>query len=272
MADPTQEQFTFCGVTIDSPPLPPTTTPVRAATGATSGDICAYGDVSGNPAGVWGKVYLPGAFLHDDPPLSDPQVVQGTIVGTRFCIERGGPHGRDIPGARCGSPPGVDNVLRVWVRCQGTGMVHRHDTRSFKGVTAADTECGSAGAACAQRALRGAQQQAGLDIAPYQWRVEAAGFGGPARALNGPWVLTLRQGPDLNSAWDNDGDGVAGPRLELHFHAGPEAEWRLLLRHGPVVAVYAAPAADWRWLGANDLRAKSPGEFPGPVCLRLVPV
>jgi hypothetical protein len=229
---------------------------------------------------VWAKVYALGASPPAAPP-TDGTAVQGTVIGAsswQFVVRS-----QEIPvvPAACpqAQPTAPDALFAVWcVFSTGTGLVPVLKTRDFAGMASTMTDCTGSGSGSASASGSGvgdslaegqAGAQAAVETAPRQVRVSAKGFSGPAAALNARWVLTLRA--DGGCLWDNGGDGVAGPRIELRCDGVVATEWRLTLAHAGRRVSYTCPAAGWRALAANELRAANPGAW-APETLVVTPV
>ncbi len=162
-------------------------------------------------------------------------------------------------------------TLKVWAVAAGTTLSRaRHH---IWGKCASQVDCGSGptemkggGAPAAVRLLA---------MAPLQWALSVAEFLGEGYgAFNGPWLLSLREGPG-DCVWDNGGDGAAVPLVELRCEGPLLATWRLRFRRGERVVEYSRPAADWGPLGANVFTTLTAnGSDPGlvPSAVTVVPV
>jgi hypothetical protein len=264
-------------IQIDTPLVTQNNLVREDSSGSGTGFICARGLVLnsglGPPNEVWGKIL--GAsenVICDDANCPPSGATQGGVYAFTWWIENGQSPGNDIPNASCGGTGApVNNRLWIGVNYAGSPRPWHCKIINFPGVCSTLTEC-EVIASAAGAVIQGSQ---GVDIAPYQWRAELTGGGGWVEMFGGgDWLLTLRQGPDLASVWDNGSDGVAAPWAELRFHHQPFPEWRLVLRVGSCLAVYSRLAQDWNWLGANTLYLQ-PGASAFadrlPPSLQLVP-
>jgi hypothetical protein len=111
-----------------------------------------------------------------------------------------------------------------------------------------------------------------LSVAPLQWALATGAFLSAAHAaFNGRWVLVLRQGMTGHCVWDNGGDGVVSPLVELRCEGPGFAVWQLNFRHGSVTLQYLKPADEWNGLGPNTFHAIAHAEELFPASLTLKP-
>jgi hypothetical protein len=134
--------------------------------------------------------------------------------------------------------------------------------KGFLGLQATAVSCCEGSAQ-----FRVAQQQAGytagvaLSMAPLLWELVAKGFEAGKTIFNGAWVLDLRHVVGGYCVWDNGGDGVKVPHVELRCESPLVTTWELTFRNGSGTSVrYTRRAVDWNPLASNVLHRDTNGE------------
>lgn len=272
-------------ITIDEPQPFKLITRVKCPGGSgPTGVICAHGTVSNLQGAiltaVFGKVInLATAFsqTHDaDATRGDVNV---TVAGSWQFI---GP-GKEVPVIPAACPqatPTADNAqFVVWcVLALGTGTLEFGKSTTFAGVASTQTECEGSGYPGGSGDDRGRRTGAavvrtGVETAPRQVQVVGKGFRGSAAGFNARWLLSLRCDGGRACLWDNGGDGVQQPRIELRCDGVVATEWRLTLAHAGLRVYYTCPANEWRPLAANQLKAAGRARAEGlPETLVVSPV
>jgi hypothetical protein len=154
--------------------------------------------------------------------------------------------------------PALDNnTIVAWAEVSGTGAMLT-DLVTFKGVRATDTDCPPCGSGSGTFPAFAPPPGGGcgclaLATVPLVWTLLAAGFKAGSALLNGSWDMHLRLTEGDFCAWDNGGDGVAIPRVELRCESPVVTTWRLRLRHATTSVEYTRPASEWNPLAANVL-------------------
>lgn len=272
---------TFSGLTftIVEPPTFSATTLAKARCpggSGTVGTICAYGTASfdmSNLSAVWAKVYAPGAT----PPAHHPMdATQGTVSGNNWKFLTG----HEVPVVACPTtaPTAANGLFAVWFTFQGgSGPLELPpQTRLFGSICSTTTNCSGSGpgAALFAQASASAPSALAVETAPRQYQVKGEGFEGPAVShFNAIWLLSSRpNGCGCACVWDNGGDGVATPRVELCSDGAIATVWRLTLALNGQRGHYTCPAPEWNALGVNRLR-KADGDGQGlPDTLTVNPV
>ena len=114
--------------------------------------------------------------------------------------------------------------------------------------------------------------QVALTTAPLVWGLVVAGFQLGRTLLDGPLALRFRDGDGGFCRWDNGGDGLETPHVELRCESPLVTTWRLTIRHeshDPVV--YDRPATEWNPLTANVIRRADHAGVAVPEQLTLIP-
>ena len=243
------------------------------------GIICAnvhvlFGDFAGGTAdtgdSVFAKIYDEGTTSAQIP------LKHSDAVGT--APARGVPHQTannvwyfesisDATASAAGF--GAKNILAVWAVPAGTGMVpEKLQTINFFGSPATTTDCalfaggGQAGDSPGRGCLTAATM---LATAPLMWTLMTDGFQVGRGLLNGFWNLHLNADAPGHFVWDNGGDGVGTPRVELRAEKPLVTSWRLTLRAGGDTVEYLRPAGEWNPLAANALHHVRNGHPAGAV-------
>jgi hypothetical protein len=111
-----------------------------------------------------------------------------------------------------------------------------------------------------------------LTTVPAIWALLASGFELGKALFNGPWALALRSPANGHCIWDNGGDGIRIPLVELRCESPLVTTWQLTLRHGAEVVEYTRAATEWNPLGVNDVHHKANGVAQNaPAHLTLTP-
>jgi hypothetical protein len=176
------------------------------------------------------------------------------------------------------APPSMANGLfAVWLSFRlGTSPQEQNPKqRLFGGIRSTMTNCdGSGGAALLAQAGVSASSTLTVETAPRQYQVKGQDARGPLASLvNTTWLLSLRPaGCGCACVWDNGGDGVATPRVELGCDGVVATQWRLSLVLNGHRIQYTRPASEWKALSVNRLM-KSGGDGEGlPDELTVTPV
>jgi hypothetical protein len=194
---------------------------------------------------------------------NDPNYFEPPDTAIEIPVDDGEWRSEHIPGARHSSTePYPSNVLVIWALFAGTGIQTVRTVRSFVGRTADVVSCceGSgtgSGSGGGPRSLRATAKNpsVALDLAPLLWILWVAGFEAGRQIFNGSWSLQLRTGGiGGHCVWDNGGDGIARPRIQLRCESPLAVEWRLHFEaNGGDPIVYARSALDWNPVGSNSL-------------------
>ncbi len=273
-ASSTAASFSAWTITIQEP-LPfsaSTITNVRCSGGpGTVGTICAYGTSTFALAAIWAKVYK----VTDNPPSTYP--TDGTA--TQGSVQSGSMSwhfldGQEVPviAAACPGPtPTANNgLLAVWGVSTGSPSQQVPAQTFFGGVCAATSNCSDRARLLLAQAGTTA---ATLETAPRQVQVQGKDFRGPGvSSFNALWVLSLRGGCGCACVWDNGGDGVQTPRVELGCDGVHATEWCLTLAHNGCRVRYTCPAWKWKALAANRLALASRDADGLPRTLTVTPV
>jgi hypothetical protein len=206
---------------------------------------------------------LEGSLGENPPPGSTPVVWSGARW-TAFTVP--------VPSAS-GSGSGSPLTVVAWeVALHGSGsgsgpLTIDRKSQRVCGLFGGGYDCCEYGSGSGNNdggpALRSGGRSTAVSFAPTKWRVPAAGLPDPfGDAPGGAWRLSLRDA----GVWDNGGDGLAGPRVELVCEGPPLALWRLRLRHGARAVEYTA-AAGWFAVGPLTLAASDPGDFPATLTM-----
>lgn len=252
-------------VNIDCPKENDLATVVVTGSG-TAGFIAAQGTAvppggTGTFDSVWALVYegfkdLNSTDVPDTPPNGTPSVGPMGVSDLWYFPK--------VPGARCqqGGSGGFLCTLVVWAKYPGVYQFEKGGFRHFYGVCGSQVSCpppaggafGAAVSGAAAGTAAGLGRQA-LSLAPAVWALVAAGFtAGKHLLFNGTWALRLRGSRDGHCFWENDGDGVTSPLVQLRCESPLAAVWHLTFRHGAdCVLHYRRPAAEWDMFAANAL-------------------
>jgi hypothetical protein len=238
---------------------PLTLTRVRVASGSgcggNVGTICAFGFLTGTDGVRLTAVRAKIIGLHDPLPQSGiappPDAVRGAVSLGKYWCFLGGP-AKEIPNAHCEAmPTGNNSQLAVWCQINDTAGTWIAGSTLFAGWCSSTTNCEGM-ASCPEEEFfrRPAQAARVVHTAPRQWQVDATAFarGGPFRNR---WLLALRPRSCSALAWDNGGDAVAVPLVELRCRGVIASDWRLTFRHGDALVEFTLPAAEWNDLAAN---------------------
>jgi hypothetical protein len=257
-----------------------TLTKVRCPGGSgTTGTICAYGTATmGGPplVAVWAKVYAPT----DTPPNTHPaSATKGTVSGNNWSFMMS----QEVPviAAACAPaqppPTAANGLFAVWCTFQlGSGPQEQlPQPRLFGGICSTTSNCTGSGpgAALLAQATAGAPSALAVETAPRQYQVKGEGASGSLASLvNATWVLSLRPtGCGCACVWDNGGDGVRRPRVELCCDAIVATQWRLTLALNGHRIQYTRPASEWNPLSVNRLMKCGDGSGL-PDTLTVMPV
>jgi hypothetical protein len=186
---------------------------------------------------------------------NDPNYFQPPDTAIEIPVDDGAWRSEHVPGARHSSTePYLNNVLVIWAVFAGTGTRTVRVIRSFRGKTADVVSCCEGSGSGVQRALP-KKPGVALDLAPLLWILWVAGFEAGRQVFNGSWTLQLRAGGiDGHCVWDNGGDRIAKPRIQLRCESPLAVEWRLHFEaDGNDPIVYARSALDWNPVGSNSL-------------------
>lgn len=164
-------------------------------------------------------------------------------------------------------PPAGPVLVRVIAEFSGD---ERTGTASFN--------CGSGSGnieLLARRSAPPADQCVATTVA-HRYSVPEPGFAVAAlQNFNRVWNLVYREGCCGGLMWDNGGDGVSAPRVELSTERLYGTPWQLTFRWREAVIRYTKPAEEWRALAENTFRAASASGVaagvPLPVQLTVYP-
>ena len=247
---------------------------VPPAGGMGPGQMCVTGTIQDRRPLVSVVVKVMVFLAPQQPPQQPPGGAQtvmpagGNWSSTTVPVPAGGwGSGGSYPGLNVGAwevDPSTGVTVLSMATAQTCGMQANQVDCGSGPLTPCGTGIGiqlasSAGAAVGATAVA---------LAPAVWGVTLGGFfASLGTGLAGAWLLELRDG--AGGVWDNGGDGLARPRLELCCDGPPLPLWRLRLRHGPLALEYTAPA-DWEALGPLTLTADLPDPYPRTLTARPV--
>jgi hypothetical protein len=240
-----------------------------------AGCMCARGTITGfgqarrANSGITVKLMVYNTVLNpaNIPPTPDPKATSVTPFGQDWiCV--------NLPVPGCGSGGSAPQYTIVgWEIDSGT--VTFIDAKLFFAVCASAVDCGGgtgSGSGPAPEMVRRHGPSAVVALAPAVWSLMVSGFlASLGVGFNGSWLLRLRDATRAGASggWDNGGDAVTIPKIELCCDSPPGDRWRLRLRHGLLAHEYTAPVG-WEALGPLVLTADVPQTLPSTLTLNPV--
>jgi hypothetical protein len=266
-------------VNIDCPPnnYPAT---VVVGSGQTTGYISASGqaqpdDRYGAYVKAWAYVYPGPSTPIPLPPTPPPSALSVTPPS------QGSPNWYFpmIPGAVCqmGGSGGAPCTLVVWAQYPGSGPLST-GVSYFFGVCGTQVSCPPPGSGALASSGSGVSLAGmsllALSMVPAVWKVLSAGFASVTDAFNGTWLLHLRGTRGGHCYWENEGDGLTSPLVQMSCESPLAALWQLTFRLGVQVIRYQRSAAEWNMFGTNDFAPVLEDMYPPeliPAFLTAIP-
>ena len=162
-----------------------------------------------------------------------------------------------LPGV-VGYPYQTPHTLIMWKivkKANGDQYWTLDQTHPFNITWSDETDCGD-GLPCPPAAQAQFQPQSPTVVqnAAVAWTVSVAGFQGqPVDAFNGNWNLQLAPPDRQIISYNNGGDGIKTPRVELRCESACKPKWVLVFAVGGVAVHYTKPIDKFQTNAANTL-------------------
>jgi hypothetical protein len=180
-----------------------------------------------------------------------------------------------LPGAQHNSTLiGAPNIFVAWFQWDSPPKIIK-ETKAFGGLTSDHTECEHENSFLGKQSAKIAI----LPPTPDRWQLLVRGFAGNGtEAFNAVWVLDRRVAAGGLAVWDNGGNGLDWPLVELRYEAGSNSPaWALTFRLRGCAVSYTQPGTDPKALAEPGLcsvrvcPASAPESVPALVKVQPLP-